>query len=201
MLPAMPTANESTWRSAIVCAAAFLGLNVVFYLLSNNYFDTHRELVNGVSQPSYSPAQMTHVRMTFVLCSGVVWALGFLAWIRPRVTGHVIPVVLGAIYLVASVSAFAHGVPGVVGVTLLVTGVLMPVLARHSYRGSRPAWAFLVAICGVFAVAEFFGAPKIRGALDIGLWTAMILPGVNAVTVVALILVRREYLERGLVTA
>jgi hypothetical protein len=193
----MSTAHEPTRRIAILWVAAFLGLNVVFFFLSNSYFDSHREIVAGVSQPSYSADQMTHVRITFGVLSGVVALFGLIAGIQPRVIGHAIPAVLGAVHLVACVAAFAYGVPGAVGATLLVSGVLMPMLAWHSYRGSRPAWAFLIAMCGVFAVAEFFGAPKIRGALDVGLWTAMILPGINAVAAFALVSLRGQYLERS----
>lgn len=192
----MSTAHEQTTRKAILCAGALVALNAVFYFLSSGYFDSHRELVGGVSVPSYSPELMTHVRMTFALASGVVIALGFVAWIRPRVIGHLLPLVLGAAHLVASISAFAHDVPSVVGMTFLVSGLLMPVLVWHSYRGSRAAWAFLIGICVAFAIAEFFGAPKIRNALGIGLWTAMTLPGLNAVVVAALVLIRHQYVER-----
>jgi hypothetical protein len=201
MLLAMSTAHEPTKRIAIVCVAAFLGLNVVFYLLSNSYFDGHRELVAGVSQPSYSPDQMTHVRVTFAVFSGIVAAFGFVAGIRPRVIGHLLPVLLGLVDLVAGGAAFVHNLPGVLGMTLLVCGLIMPVLAWQSYRGSRAAWAFLVAICGVFAVVELFGAPKMRAALDVGLWITMILPGLNAVAAAALVALRGEYLERGAAAA
>jgi len=189
----MSTAQEPTRRIALLCVAAFLALNVVFYLLSSSYFDSHRELVAGVSQPSFSPAQMTHVRVTFAVFSGIVAVFAFLAGLWPRAVGHLIPALLSAVDLIAGVAAFAYGSPGVVGVTLVVCGLVMPVLAWQSYRGSRAAWAFLVAICGVFAVVELFGASKVRGALDIGLWTTMILPGVNAVAAGALVSLRGEY--------
>jgi hypothetical protein len=201
MLQVMSTAQAPTMRIAILCVAAFLGLNIVFYLLSGSYFDSHRELVAGVSRPSYSAAQMMHVRITFAVFSGIVAAFGFVAGIRPRVIGHALPVLLAAVDLVACVAAFAHSLPAVLGMTLLVSGVVVPVLAWHSYRGSRAAWAFLVAICGVFAVVLLFGAPKVRGALDIGLWLAMILPGLNAVAAAALVSLRGEYLERGAMAA
>jgi hypothetical protein len=201
MLQAMSTANEPAKRIAILCVGAFLALNVVFYLLSGSYFESHREIVAGVSQPSYSAAQMMHVRVTFAAFSGIVAVFGFLAGIMPRAIGHAIPVVLGAVDLIACVGAFTHDSPAVVGMTLLVCGLVMPVLAWQSYRGSRAAWAFLVAICGVFAVVELFGAPKVRGALDLGLWTTMILPGLNAVAVAALVSLRGEYSERSVATA
>jgi hypothetical protein len=124
-------------------------------------------------------------------------------------------------HLIAGVAAFGHhDVPLVVGVTLLVSGVLMPVLAFYSYRQSRPAWAFLIALCGVFAVVEFFGAPKIRDAMGTGVWTwvirlgapnvheargglwiAMILPGLSAVATAALVSLRGTYVERERLTA
>jgi len=201
MLLAMSTAHAPARRIALLCGAGFLGLNLVFYLLSSSYFDGHRELVAGISQPSYSPDQMTHVRVTFAVFSGIVAAFAFAAGLRPRVIGHLLPVLLGAVDLVSSAAAFSHNLPGVLGMTLLVCGLVMPVLAWQSYRGSRAAWAFLVAICGVFAVVELFGAPKVRAALDVGLWITMILPGLNAVAAAALVSLRGEYLERGTATA
>jgi hypothetical protein len=197
----MSTANESAKRIAILCVGAFIGLNIVFYVLSSSYFESHREIVAGVSQPSYSAAQMMHIRVTFAVFSGIVSVFGFLAAIMPRTIGHALPVVLGAVDLIASIGAFTHDSPAVVGMTLLVCGLVMPVLAWQSYRGSRAAWAFLVAICGVFSVVELFGAPKMRGALDLGLWTTMILPGLNAVAAAALISLRGDYSERGAATS
>jgi hypothetical protein len=70
----------------------------------------------------------------------------------------------------------------------------MLVLAHFSYhRRSRAAWAFLVAICGVLAVVDFFGAPKIRHALDVSLWTTMIIPGLYAIATVTLMQLREDY--------
>lgn len=197
----MSTALESIKRMAILGTGPFIVLNVVFYVLSGSYFDSHRQIVPGLgSVPSYSPEQMTHVRMTFAAFSGIVAVAGFFAGIRPRLTGHLLALLLGALHLLAGVAAFWHELR-VLGMTLIVAGLLMPVLAWYSYRRSRPAWAFLVAICGVFAVAEFFGAPKIRDAADVGLWIAMILPGLNVVAASALVTIRGEYVERDPVTA
>lgn len=193
----MPTAREQATRMAIICAAAFFVSNAAFYVLSIGYFDSHREIVAGVgSVLSYSPAEMMHVRTTFAVFSGVVAVFGFLAGIWPRVVGHLIPLLLSAFHLAAGVAAFSHNLPSVLGVTLFVSGLLMPALAWHSHRRRRPAWAFLIAICGVFAVIEFFGAPKVRSGLDVGLWITMILPGLNAVAVAALVSLREAYVER-----
>ena len=59
------------------------------------------------------------------------------------------------------------------------------------------AWAFLISICAVFAIIEFFGAPKIRNALHINLWLTMILPGLNALAVMALVSLREQYVDRA----
>ena len=206
MLWAMSTAPSPIPRIAILTVIAYVALNIAFYLMSGSYFESHHEVVAGVgSMPGHSAAQAadqaTHVRAMFAVFSAVVAVFAFAAAIRPRVVGHLIPVVLAAGYLVAAVAGFTHNAPGVVGMTLLVAGVLMPVLAWHSFHRSRPAWAFLVAICGVFAIVELFGAPKVRGALDLSLWLTMILPGLNVVAVAALVSLRADYLERDTATA
>jgi hypothetical protein len=159
-------------------------------------------VVAGVgAMPAYSADQAMRVRTTFAVFSAIVAVFGFAAALKPRVVGHLIPVVLAAGYLVGAVTGFTHNAPAVVGMTLLVAGVLMPALAWHSYHRSRSAWAFLVAICAVFAVVELFGAPKVRGALGISLWLTMILPGLNVVAVAALVSLRAGYLDRDIVAA
>lgn len=197
----MSTAAPPIPRIAIMTVGAFIAINIAFYILSGSYFESHREIVAGVGAvPTYSADQMMGVRISFAVFSGIIAAFSFAAAVWPRVVGHGLPVLLALGHLVGAVAAFTHSAPPVVGMTLLVTGVLMPVLAWHSIRRSRSAWAFLVAICGVFAIVELFGAPKVRGALDIGLWLTMILPGLNIVAVAALVSLRSEYLERDTVT-
>jgi hypothetical protein len=198
----MPTAPEPLKRMAIICVVAFVVANVAFYFMSASYFDSHRQVVPGLgSMPSYSPAEMSHVRTMFAVFTGVVAAFGFAASLRGRLVGHVLPVLFGVAHLVGCVAAFIGNAPAVLGMTLLVSGILLPVLAASSYRGSRPAWAFLVAMCGVFAVVEFFGAPKVRGALGLSLWITMIFPGLNAIAVAALVSLRGEYVERDAAVA
>jgi hypothetical protein len=195
MLSAMPTTSTPA-RVALLCVAAFVLVNAAFYFLSGSYFESHREIIAGVGARSvYTPELAMRVRIAFAVFSAVVAIAGFAAAIRPRVIGHALPVLLGAAHLVGGVAAFARDLPAALGATLLLSGVLMPLLAWHSYRRSRPAWAFLVAMCGVFAVVGMFGSPKVRGALDISLWITMILPGLNAVAVGALVALRGEYVE------
>jgi len=79
--------------------------------------------------------------------------------------------------------------------TLLVSGCVVPVLTYFSWRRSRAAWAFLAALCGVFAVVGLFGAPKISRVLDLSLWTTMIFPGLYVVACATLALLRNDYVE------
>lgn len=202
MLWAMSPAPSPIPRIAILTVIAYVALNIAFYLMSGSYFDSHHEMVPGVGAvPAYSPEKAMHVRTMFAVFSGVVAAFAFAAALRPRVVGHLLPVLLAVGYLVGAVAGFTHNAPGVVGMTLLISGVLVPVLAWHSFHRSRPAWAFLVALCGVFAVVGLFGAPKVRGALDVSLWLTMILPGLNVVAAAALVALRADYLERDTATA
>jgi hypothetical protein len=83
------------------------------------------------------------------------------------------------------------------GATLLIVGALMPMLVWRSLQHSRGAWALLIALTTALATVDFFGAPKVRGLLGIGPWTALIMPGLQIVTVIALTMLRREYREQG----
>lgn len=198
MLWAMPSAPHQIQRMAILCVGTFAVLNAVFYVLSGSYFESHHQMVPGVgAMPAYSPEQATHVRVTFAVASGVVTAFAFAGGVWRRGTGHLLPALLGLGHLAGAVAAYVGNAPGVLPVVLFVSGVLMPVLAVYSYRGSRAAWAFLISMCGVFAVVGLFGAPKIKAGLDVGLWTAMILPGLYVVAATSLALLRDEYLDRG----
>ena len=77
--------------------------------------------------------------------------------------------------------------------TELVLGTVIILCLVFSLRDVRAAWSFLVAIAAVYAIVLFFGAPKVRNVLDIGLWTTLVLPGLNVVAMSALILCRQRY--------
>jgi hypothetical protein len=204
MLGPMSTGHEQTKRIAILCIIAFVAANAVFYFLSDSYFASHRQVVPGKgSVPAFSPEQVTAVRTWFGVFTGTVAVAAFLAGVWTRVTAHLLTALLGALTLTACAGAFFHTeLTKVLGATLLIAGVLLPVLTWQSYfRRARPAWAFLIAICGVFAVAELFGAPKVARGLGISLWITMTLPGLNAVAAFALASLRDEYIERNSGTA
>lgn len=199
----MSTESDHVKLTAIVAALAFVVTNAMFYIFSVSYFDSHHQIEAGHMVAMFSPAQITTIRMSFALFTAIVAVASVLSQMWPRAIGHGVPVVLGLGYIAGAIVAVMHGgVTAALPVTLFITGALMPVLAHFSFHHrSRGAWAFLISICGVFAVVEFFGAPKVRGALDIGLWITMILPGLNAVAVWALVSVRNQYVDRAASTA
>jgi hypothetical protein len=197
MLAVMPTAPGHTLRMAILCGVAFVLVNAAFYFLSDSYFDAHHQLVGGTSVPSFSPAQQAHLRVVFGGVTAVLAAVSFVAGLSPRAVGHLVPTALGLSNLVGGGGALFGGLPSVLGATLLVAGVLMPVLAWSSYtRRARAAWAFLGCMCGVFAFVSLFGAPKLRGVLDVSLWTTMIFPGLYVVAALTLYTLRENYVDR-----
>jgi hypothetical protein len=180
--------EQSTRVALLISVAAFIVLNAGFYILSGNYFDAH--------PGQYTPERMSHIRMLFAVSSGVIIVVNFLVGLNRRVGAHLIATVLGFGTVAAGVGSLVTGLPGVLGVTQLVGGGLMPVLAWYSYKRQRAPWAFLVAICVVFAVTDLFGAPRIGQMLSINLWTTMIIPGLYAVAAAALIQLRGQYSER-----
>src|SRR3954469_6985409 len=195
MLEAMPYDRASIPRLALLFAVGWIVVNAAFFALSGSYFESHHQFVGGASVPTFSPEQATHIRVVFAVMSGVVTAVALVASRARRTVGHVLAAVLGVANLVLGVLAFSHAQPGALTATLLVTGIVVPTLAHFSFRRSRAAWAFLVALCGVLAVVGLFGAPKVSRALEVSLWTTMIFPGLYVVACATLILLRDDYAE------
>ena len=109
------------------------------------------------------------------------------------VAGHVMAVVIGAASFVAGIAALVKSLPGTMGVTLMIIGVMLPVLAHFSWRFSRAAWSLMISTLCVFAAVTFFGAPKVAATLHIGLTVSLVIPIVLIVAVIALADLRREY--------
>ena len=188
----MSAGHEQSTRVALISAvAAFLVINAAYYVLSGNYFEAH--------SGQYTPERMSSIRVAFAVSCGAIIAVNFLVGLNRRIGAHLLVAILGLGSIVAGVGSVIAGLPAVLGVVQLVAGVLMPVLAWHSYQRQRAPWAFLVAICAVFAVTDLFGAPRIGQTLSIGLWSTMIIPGLYAVAAVALIQLRGQYVERDTV--
>jgi hypothetical protein len=110
-----------------------------------------------------------------------------------RLAGHAIGALAGLASLVGGVAALMHGMPPVLGVTLLIMGATLPVLALFSYQYSRIAWSFLSSIMIVMAIVTLFGSPKVRNMLHIPLGAAMVIPFVLLCGIIALMLVANDY--------
>lgn len=194
MLSAMPTPNNKRVTTFAIALGALGLLNVAFYLLSASYFASHRELVNGALVSAYTPDMMLRVRIVFGVFSAIVCLAGSVAVFQPRVTGHVIAIGFGVAYVIAAIYGLSTEMPGVLVVTWMLGGGLLAALGwRSFFQRSRAAWSIIVAICGVFALCELFGAPKIARGLDISLWLAMVAPALKVVATVALVSLRDEY--------
>src|SRR5512140_2787093 len=122
MLQSMSRAHKQAKLMAIICISAFVVLNAVFYfLLSDMYFESHRQVLPGKGSVStFSPAEMTAVRIAFAEFSGVIAITAFCAGVWTRVTAHLLTTLLGVLTLVACYSSFTHDVTNVLGVTLLL---------------------------------------------------------------------------------
>jgi hypothetical protein len=175
------TTSQAAMRIAGSITLTLLIFNAAFYFISNLWFEDHPD------------SDLARIRFAFLALTVIVAAASFGAAIAPRLIGHILGMKVGLWAFVGGIAALASGMTLVMGVTLIVVGLVMPVLAVLSWQHSRPAWSVLVSILSVLATVTFFGAPKIRDLLHFGIWTALILPGVMVVAVIALAMVRGEY--------
>jgi type IV secretory pathway VirB3-like protein len=86
-----------------------------------------------------------------------------------------------------------HGMPPVLGITMLILGALTIVLTIRSLQYSRVAWSFLCSLMSVMALVTLFGSPKVRNILHIRLGVALLIPGALIVGVVFLSQLRLSY--------
>ncbi len=192
--PASTSDTVSFLRVAGVIAGSVVALNLIFFALSTLYFNSHTTYVVGIGElPAYGSEDALHVRLAFALFSGIVGGAAILAMLNKPVVGHGIALIMGLGSFFAGALALSRGMPSALYGALLVLGCLMPYLAYRSWTGSRAAWSFLIAICSVYAVVLFFGAPTVHRVLGLGLWTSLILPGLNLVAFVTLIQIRAKY--------
>lgn len=133
--------------------------------------------------------------VAFVVLFAVLSVAAVGAAVAPRVTGHALAFGFGAAALVAGSLALGGTLPNVLGVTLLVIGAMLVVLAALSLRRSRAAWSALAAILAVLPLAALFGAPKVAKLLGTSLPIALIAPGLLMIAVMALAFVRDQYRE------
>lgn len=183
MADVVRTTRKQSLQMAGVIAGTALGLNAVFYVMSGFYYDDKPQL--GVDIAS--------VRFAFLLLTLLVSGMSYLAALAPRLVGHGVGAIAGLAALVGGIGAMTTTMPGALGASLIMIGVLMPVLVWRSLVHSREAWSFLIAMLAVLATVTFFGAPKVRHVLGIGLWYALIIPALQIVAVIALAMLRDEY--------
>ncbi len=173
---------------AVLVGILVLVLNAGFYFLSDTYFEDRARRF-GVQEL----ARIDGARVDFGVFTIVVGVATVLAAMYPRAVGHGLAAAAGLMSLIAVPFAFEIGL--VLPATLLLVAALFGLLIRHSLRGSRAAWASLAALCVVYAVVMLFGAPKVRGLVGVGMWIALIVPGLLGVATAALGMIRREYRE------
>ena len=173
---------------AILVGIFIVVLNVGFYLISDVYFDDRAKRFGAQEL-----ARLSGARRDFTIFTIAGGAATVLSAMYPRILGHVIPALAGLGSLIAAFAAFAADLGAVLPMTLLLVAGMFGLLIWHSLRQSRAAWACLAALCAVYSVVTLFGAPKIRGLFDVGLWVALIVPGLLAIAVSALRMIRAEY--------
>jgi len=179
---------RAAMRISLIVLGVAVVLNAVFMYLSGAYF-ADRAAIHG----PVSDAEIRSVRMAFGVFTGLT-ALGACAAVYfPRLVAHGIPLATALAAFVAAAAGYSKGLHIVLPVTLLLVGLILPVLVWKSYEKSRAGWAFLSGMIGILAVVMLFGSTKVRNVVGIGLWYAMIVPGLLAVGTAALAMIRRSY--------
>jgi hypothetical protein len=177
------TTRPQTSQLLGIIGIVLIATNAFFFLASNSYAKDHLLANNDVLA----------TRIAFAISSIVVGMSAFAAAYEPRLVGHAFGFLLAIASFAGGIGAFIGHLPPVLGITMLIVGVITGILAFHSMRGSRVAWSFLTSLMTVMGIVTLFGAPKVRNLLHIGLWYAIIIPGLLTVGVVALGLIRRDY--------
>ncbi len=187
-----PTNQKQAMQIAGLVVTACVITNIAFYFLSNLYFED-RAAQFGVA----TSEQVFSVRLAFAVFTASIGLASIIAALAPWSVAHAITGAAGAMSLFGAVGAFSRGMTPVLGASLLVLGIAFPLLTWRSLLRARAAWSVLIALCSVYGVVLLFGAPKVRGILGIGLWTALIIPGMLTVGTVALAMVSDRYREQS----
>ncbi len=164
--------------------------NIGFYFLSDLYFEDRSAIYGSVTGD-----HVNDVRIAFAVFTGSIGLASVIAALQPMWIGHGIAAATAVAALVGGVSAASHDITPVLPASLIVTGVVLAVLIWKSLEKVRGAWAFLIGMTSVLSAVLLFGATKVRGVLGVGLWTALIIPGLLAVATMALSMTRDDYRE------
>lgn len=164
--------------------------NIGFYFLSDLYFEDRSAIYGSVTS-----GHINDVRIAFAVFTGSIGLASIVAALQPIWIGHGIAAATGVAALLGGLSAAFHDMTPVLPASLIVTGIVLGLLVWKSLEKARGAWAFLIGMTSVLSAVLLFGATKVRGVLGVGLWTALIIPGLLAVATVALSMTRDDYRE------
>jgi len=179
---------RQTMQIAGLVAVACAITNIAFYFLSDLYFEDRSAIYGAVTA-----GHITGVRITFAVFTGTVGLASVVAAIQPRWVGLGIAAVTGVSALIAGIAAAAHDMTPVLPASLIVAGLVLGLLVWKALEKTRGAWSFLIGMTSVLSAVLLFGATKVRNVLGVGLWTALIIPGLLAVATVALAMIRDDY--------
>ncbi|MBA3456312.1 MAG: hypothetical protein H0T42_24640 [Deltaproteobacteria bacterium] len=173
---------------AIIIAVVTVVLNAAFIFLSGAYF-ADRAAIHG----PVSDAEISSVRIAFAAFSGLTALAACAAVFRPRIVGHALALLMSIAAFIGAAAGYNKGLHIVLPVALGLVGVMLDLLVWKSLEKSRAGWSFLAGMLGVLAVVMLFGSTKVRNITGIGLWYAMIIPGLLAVATAALAMIRKQY--------
>lgn len=175
--------------AGLVVTAAVI-TNIAFYFLSDLYFEDRSAMYGAVTDHD-----INRVRLHFGIFTGTISAGAIIAAVQPRLLGHALAAAFGIGAIVAGVAAISRNMHPVLPAALIAAGIMLDILVWRSFERSRVAWAFLIGMTATLAAVLLFGSTKVRSVFDVGLWTALIIPGLLTVTTVALAMVRDDYRE------
>lgn len=185
-------ANPIVQLTILIAILAVI-MNAGFYFLSESYFEDRVKRFGLQELARLDGARIDFAVFTIVVGLGVIASVA-----SPRWVGHGIPAVAAVLSFVAAMAIFAGDLPVILGITLLfASGIFALVIWLSLQKRSRVGWSCLLALCIVFGIVTLFGAPKLRGLVGVGLWVAMIVPGVFGVATAALAQLRAQYGEHA----
>lgn len=182
-----PDPRQAMQIAGLVVTACVI-TNIAFYFLSSLYFEDRTAIYGAVTS-----GHINDVRITFAMFTGSIGLASVIAALKPMWVGHGIASVAALAAMAAGIGAATRDMTPVLPAALIVTSLILGVLIWRSLAKARGAWSFLIGITSVLAAVLLFGATKVRGVLGVGLWTALIIPGLLAVATVALSMIRDDY--------
>lgn len=178
---------------AILVAILAVMLNAGFYFLSEGYFEDRVKRFGLQELERIGGARLDFALFTLTIGLGSIGTLAYSRWVA-----FGIPALAGVLSFAAAVGAIVADISVVLAAALFISSGMFGFLIRLSVeKKSRAGWASLAAMCLVFGIVTLFGAPKLRGLVGVGLWVAMIVPGMFFIAAAALRQLRADYREQA----